>query len=178
MLDLAASDRSAEDAYGWIYRATGKWLTTPDRLRHTARQRSRLRWHKELLRVLDDAEDGVRSNLEHHYVRDVERPHGLPPAARQVRVLRDGRPRYLDNLYEKYLVCIELDGRAAHPAAERFRDLRRDNAGAVRGIITLRYGWADVTGSRAESLGRSPAVLALRGWDGAARRCGPSCGLR
>ena len=28
--------------------------------------------------------------------------------------------------------------------------------GCRRGIITLRYGWADVTGSRAESLGRSP----------------------
>ena len=176
VLDLAVSARSVEDACGWIYRATGKWLTTPDRLRYTARQRPRLRWHKELLSVLDDAEDGVRSNLEHHYVRGVERPHGLPPAARQVRVLRDGRPCYLDNLYEKYLVGIELDGRAAHPAGERFRDFRRDNMGAAVGIITLRYGWTDVTGSPCRVAGQVADVLAQRGWDGAAGAAGPRAG--
>ena len=178
VLDLAASARSAEDAFGWIYRATGKLLTTPDRLRQTLGQRARLRWHTELIRVLDDAEDGVRSNLEHHYVRDVERPHRLPPAARQVRVVRDGRACYLDNVYETYRVCVELDGRAAHPAGERFRDFRRDNAGAADGIITLRYGWADVTGSPCRAAGQVAAVLAQRGWEDVARRCGPSCGLR
>ena len=122
VLDLAASARSAEEAYGWIYRATGQRLTTPGRLQHAMRQRSRMRWHSELASALDDTGEGVRSNLERHYVRDVERPHRLPKAARQVRVTRHGRTYYLDNLYRACLVGVELDGRAAHPPEERWRD--------------------------------------------------------
>lgn len=178
VLDLAASARSVDEAYGWVYRAIGQWLTTPERLRQALTRRTRLRWHAELALALDDAAEGVRSNLEHHYVRDVERPHKLPHAARQVRIVHDGRPCYFDNLYEKYLVCVELDGRSAHPAGERFRDFRRDNAGAAAGIITLRYGWGDVTGSPCQVAGQVAAVLVQRGWDGAARRCGPTCGIR
>jgi hypothetical protein len=33
---------------------------------------------------------------------------------------------YLDNLYEEYEVCVELDGTAAHPADEQWLDKRRD----------------------------------------------------
>ena len=112
--------------------------------------------------------EGVHSNLEYRYVRDVERPHGLPRAARQVRVIRDGAPRYLDNLYEEGMVCVELDGRTAHPPGERFRDFRRDNAGAADGILTLRYGWSDVTSVPA----RSPR--SDRGWAAHPRPALPS----
>jgi hypothetical protein len=178
VLDLAESARTVDDAFGWLCRATGRWLTTTDRLRQAMRQRSKMRWRADLLGSLDMVDDGVRSNLEHRYVRDVERPHGLPRAVRQARVVRYGKTCYLDNLYEAYLLCIELDGLAAHPPGERWRDFRRDNAGAVDGIITLRYGWSDVTGAPCEVAGQVAAVLRQRGWTGATRRCGPTCRAR
>ena len=82
------------------------------------------------------------SLLEYRYVHRVERPHGLPAARRQVRIRQRTGNKYLDNLYEEYGVCSELDGTAAHPADEQWRDKRRDNANAVQGIVTLRFGLA------------------------------------
>ncbi len=70
---------------------------------------------------------------------------------------------------------VELDGVVAHPPGERWRDFRRDNAGVVDGIVTLRYGWADVTGRPCEVAGQVAAVLRGRGWAGSVRPCGPSC---
>ena len=177
VLDLAESSRTVDEGYGWMYRAAGKWLVTPEQLRRALVQRTRMRWRAELLGALDAADDGVRSNLEHRYVRAVERPHRLPKAKRQARVIRYGKPCYLDNLYEDYLVCVELDGLEAHPRDERWRDFRRDNAGAADGIVTLRYGWSDVTGSPCAVAGQVAAVLRQRGWKGPVRRCGPTCGL-
>lgn len=175
VLDLAESSRTIDEAYGWVYRAAGKWLITAAQLREAMSERSRMRWRAELLAVLNAVDGGVRSNLEHRYVRDVERPHGLPMAVRQARVIRYGKACYLDNLYETYLVCVELDGVEAHPRHERWRDFRRDNAGAADGIITLRYGWSDVTRSSCAVAGQVAAVLRQRGWGGTSHPCGPSC---
>lgn len=177
-LDLGQSARAVDEAFDWLCRAASSRLTTAERLRRAMRERSRMRWRAELLDALDAVDDGVRSNLEHRYVRDVERPHGLPRAARQVRVVRCGRTCYLDNLYEKHLVCVELDGRAAHPPGERWRDFRRDNAGIVDGIITLRFGWSEITRWPCGAAAQVAAVLRQRGWEGRVRTCGPACELR
>ena len=177
VLDLAATAGSIDEAFGWLFRATGQWLTDADRIRRAMVARQKMRWRAELAACLDDLDDGVRSNLEHRYVRDVERPHGLPRAVRQARVIRQGRVSYLDNLYDAYLVCVELDGRVAHPSGERWRDCRRDNAGAADGIITLRYGWADVTGQPCQVAAQIAGVLLQRGWQGPSQRCRPRCPL-
>jgi very-short-patch-repair endonuclease len=178
VLDLATEATGADEAIAWVFRATGRRLTTAERIRWTMAARGRMHWRPELAACLDDAAEGVSSNLEQRYVRVVERPHGLPRALRQVRIVRDGRVRYLDNLYRAQLVCVELDGRAAHPPGERWRDYRRDNAGATDGIITLRYGWSDVTGQPCQVADQVAAVLAQRGWPGRPRRCGKACPLR
>jgi very-short-patch-repair endonuclease len=115
--------------------------------------------------------------LEVRYVRDVERPHGLPRARRQVRVTRSSGHIYLDNLVKRYRICIELDGKAAHPVAERWRDIARDNVSAADGMITLRYGWSDVTQRPCQTAAQIAAVLGRRGWTGHATPCGPSCQL-
>jgi hypothetical protein len=175
VLDLATTASSADDAIAWVFRATGQRLTTADRLRQVMVARVRMPWRYELTACLDDAAAGVHSNLEHRYVLAVERPHGLPRAIRQARVVRGGRVAYLDNLYQDWLVGVELDGRAAHPIGERWRDYRRDNAGATDGIITLRYGWSDVTGQPCQVAAQVAAVLTQRGWPGRARRCGSAC---
>jgi very-short-patch-repair endonuclease len=177
VLDLATTAETPDDAFGWLFRATGQRLTTAERLRATLAARSKARWRTQLAGCLNDMADGVRSNLEARYVWAVERPHGLPRAERQARVVRDGQVRYLDNLYQDQLVGVELDGRAAHPVGERWRDYRRDNAGATDGIITLRYGWSDVTGEPCQVARQVAAVLTQRGWPGPARRCGSGCAL-
>lgn len=175
VLDLIATARTFDDAYGWISAAVGRRLTTPDRLGQALADRSRMRWRAWITAALQDAADGVHSPLERHYVHGVERAHGLPAACRQARRRHGSGTRYLDNLYEAYDVCVELDGTAAHPAEGRWRDTHRDNANLVQGARTLRYGWPDVTVHRCRTAAQVAAALRRYGWKGTIRPCGPAC---
>jgi very-short-patch-repair endonuclease len=177
VLDLVAAARTFDDAYGWISRAVGRRLTTPQALSKALAGRSRMRWRGWITAALQDAADGVHSPLERNYVHGVERAHGLPTARRQARRRLGSGMRYLDNLYEDYGVCVELDGLAAHPAESRWRDARRDNANEVLGTRTLRYGWPDATERRCATAAQIVAVLHRHGWKGTPRRCGPDCAV-
>jgi hypothetical protein len=175
VLDLTQAAVTFEAAFGWVTRAVGRRLTTPSRLRAAALCRSRLRWRAQLLAALGPDLDGVHSGLEYRYLRDVERAHGLPRAARQVRARRDARVEYRDALYQAFGVVVELDGQVAHPGDLRWRDIRRDNAALADGVITLRYGWTDVTERPCHVAAQVGEVLRRRGWTGSARPCGPGC---
>ena len=173
VLDLVGVAGTVDDAYGWVARAVGRRLTTEARLRDAMELRGRLRWRRELDQAL--AQDaGVHSVLEYRYLTDVERPHHLPHATRQARVRDDGRTEYRDVLYEAYQVAVELDGRAAHPADRRWPDIHRDNAAAATGVITLRYGWLEVTQHPCQVAAQVAKVLQRKGYAGA-RACGPDC---
>jgi hypothetical protein len=145
ILDLADVSESFDKAFGWLSVACGGRRVKPDQLRDAALARPRLRWRSAILGALDDVAQGVHSNLELKYLTDVERAHGLPTATRQAQQQRDARSAYLDNLYEEFGVCVELDGLAAHPAETRWDDIRRDNFFATRGIITLMGTWQATT---------------------------------
>jgi len=175
VLDLIAAARTFDDAYGWISAAVGRRLTTPELLGNALAARARMRWRGWVTAALQDAAGGAHSPLERRYVHGVERAHGLPPARRQARRRHGSGNRYLDNLYEAYGLCVELDGNSAHPAEGRWRDTRRDNANLVQGARTLRYGWPDVTEHRCRTAAEIAAVLRSQGWTGTLRRCGPSC---
>ena len=144
VLDLIQVAASFDDAYAWICRAIGRRRTTADRIAVAMAARKKMRWRREISLALGDVEGGVLSVLEYRYVHRVERPHGLPAARRQARIRQGTGNRYLDNLYEEYGVCVELDGTAAHPADEQWRDKRRDKANAVSGLVTLRLGLLDL----------------------------------
>lgn len=176
-LDLVSHSASLDEALSWLATACGRRLTTPESLRQAAAARGRLRWRQEVSAALDDIGQGTHSLLELRYVRDVERPHGLPAAQRQARRLANGRTAYLDNLYKAYRLGVELDGQASHPVAGRWSDIRRDNLSAVSGIVTLRYGWADVTTRPCSVAAEVAAALAARGWSGRPTPCGPRCAL-
>jgi len=179
VLDLIQVAPDFDDAYAWICRAIGRRRTTADRIRRAMDARKKMRWRRELAVAIGDADEGVLSVLEYRYVRRVERPHGLPAAQRQARVSQSTGNRYLDNLYEKYRVCVELDGTAAHPADEQWRDKRRDNANTVSGILTLRFGLLDLGDRRCETAGAVATLLRGRGWTGLPHPCGrPACGVR
>jgi very-short-patch-repair endonuclease len=178
VLDLAQTAKTIDDAFGWLCQACGLRLTTPELLLTALGKRRKVRWRGILLNALGDIGDGAHSVLEIRYVRDVERPHGLPRARRQARVTRSTGRIYLDNLVDRYRTCIELDGRAAHPVAGRWRDIARDNASAADGLTTLRYGWADVAQRPCETAAQIAAVLRLRGWAGWPMPCSRTCPVR
>ena len=175
VLDLIGAARTFDDAYGSIPAAVGRRLTTPDLLRKALAGRSRMRWRAWVTGAVQDAADGVHAPLERNYVHGVERVIGLPAARRQAKRRHGSGNRYLDNLYEEYGLCIELDGVAAHPAEGRWPDTRRDNANRVQGTDTLRYGWPDTTEHRCQTAAEIAAVLRRRGSTGTLRPCAPGC---
>jgi predicted transcriptional regulator of viral defense system len=176
VLDLIQVATTFDDAYAWICRAIGRRRTTAGRLRRAMDDRKKMRWRRELTAALADANDGALSILEYRYVRRVERPHGLPAAIRQAGIRQGTGNRYLDNLYKEYGVCVELDGTAAHPEDEQWRDKRRDNANLSSGIVTLRFGFPELGDHRCESAAYVATVLGRRGWTGTAHPCHrPAC---
>ncbi len=177
VLDLAGAASRLDDALGWVFRGCGSRRTTPERLAAALAQRARMRWRTELSAAFGLAAGGVHSLLEFRYVNRVERPHGLPAPGRQYAVVRGAQRQYQDANYQRYELVVELDGLAAHPAESRWRDVRRDNANTAAGQRTLRYGWADVTERPCFVAAQVADALAVRGWTGTLRRCGPSCGL-
>jgi predicted transcriptional regulator of viral defense system len=175
VLDLAQAATSFDDVISLLARACQRRLTTPFLIGETLGQRAKMRWRAEIELALRDVARGVHSPLEHRYVRDVERAHGLPTADRQAQAEQHGRLIYRDARYREYGVTVELDGRASHPDEQRWQDKHRDNAAAAAGIVTLRYGWADVTERSCETAREVASVLGSRGWPGRLRRCGPGC---
>jgi hypothetical protein len=167
VIDLWQTARSLDTAVGWLTSAIGRRLTTQRKLRETMAARGRVRWRSQLTELLSPDAAGIHSVLEYRYVRDVERPHGLAGADRQVCVRRNGRNTYRDMLYEKYQTVVELDGRVAHPGDSRWNDIRRDNAAITDGLSTLRYGWRDVTLTACMAAAEVAAVLTDRGYAGA-----------
>jgi hypothetical protein len=174
VLDLAASEVKLDDAYGWITRAVGRRLTTQARLCEAMELRARMRWRRELGEALGPDAGGVHSLLELRYLRGVERPHRLPRGIRQARVRTGGHTGYRDVLYAAYSVAVELDGQAAHQGDRRWLDVYRDNAAAARGVITLRYGWLDVSRHPCVVAAQVAEVLRLRGCSGY-RGCSAGC---
>jgi hypothetical protein len=174
VLDLIQVASSFDDAYAWICRAIGRRRTTADRIAVAMAARKKMRWRREIAIALGDAEGGILSVLERRYVCRVERPHGLPAARRQARIRQGTGNRYLDNLYE-FGVCVELDGTAAHPADEQWRDKRRDNLNTVGGLVTLRFGLLDLGEHRSQTAAALAKLLRDRGWTGSPRACDQQC---
>jgi len=175
VIDLTQAAPAFDAAFGVLCQACGSRLTTAARLRASLDGRRKVRWRSELHDALRDIADGTHSMLEVRYVKDVERPHALPRARRQAALTRQERRIYLDNLMEQFGVCVELDGRAAHPSAQRWRDIRRDNALASDGIVTLRYSWPDVAHRPCEVAAQIAAVLRQQGWTGTPAPCRSGC---
>lgn len=175
VLDLIEGTDALADRYDLICRAIGGRLTTAPRLRRALAKRRRFRDRRGVESALGDAGQGALSNLERWYLRGVERRHNFPVAARQARMRGRGGSIYLDNLYEEYLVCVELDGAAAHPAGEQWGDKRRDRRNlATEKIVTMRFGYADLCTQEARCRTAGEVVGVLRD---SGPRVGVGCGL-
>ena len=145
VLDLIEAAASFDEAYDWICRAVGRGARLPNGSASAMDVRPKMRWRRDIELALGDAGEGGLSLLELRYVRGVERPHGLPTAKRQARISQEDGSRYLDNFYEGYRACVEIDGTAAHPEDEQWRDKDRDRWNAVHEKIeTIRIGFLDL----------------------------------
>ncbi len=115
LADLCACD--PESAVALAARAVQLRVATAADLAAELRRRRAHRCRDVLRTALGDIGDGVESVAEHHYVRNVERAHGLPRFERQV---------------------LAALGRRADPARLRVRDVRGDRRdrrpGMARGL--------------------------------------------
>jgi len=176
VLDLTQSAASFDDVCGWVTRAFARDLTDEGRLRAAMRQRPKLRWRADLYELIAAAASGDHSVLEYRYDRDVERAHGLPEPIRQAPFTgSDGRTGRRDRVYKQYGVVVELDGRLGHGPEDQWRDKDRDNAAALDGYQSLRYGWARISRHPCATALQVAGVLRAHGWDGWPRPCSPGC---
>jgi len=175
---LAASHATSRDlAVATIADACQSRRTTPARLLRlldTMPQNLRLRGF--LREILADVATGAYSFLEVHYLRDVERPHGLPTGTRQRHISVGRRPYFRDVEYLGLGVVAELDGRLGHEdIISRADDMDRDTDAAAAGVCTARIGYLQVMSRRCATARRVADLLRLGGWTGHLRRCGPGC---
>jgi hypothetical protein len=180
VLDLIGCARSFDEAYAWICRAIGRRRTTATRMQLALAARPRIQRRLDVELALGYAKGGAGSVLELRYVQGVERVHSLPAATRQARVRQAGGNRYLDNLYPEYRACVEIDGAAAHPADEQWRDKNRDRWNAVHeGIDTIRIGVPDLISKERQCRTAADVAkwLSARG-PRVGRPCGPDCPVR
>jgi hypothetical protein len=178
LLDAVDRCASPDRVVGLVLAAGQRQLTSPPRIQRASAGQARLRWRALVSDLCEELQDGVHSPLERHYVRRVERPHGLPRGERNLReAAPSGAAWYRDVRYRKQRLGVELDGRGAHPIEAAFRDRLRDNQAARLGDTTLRYGWREVVASPCEVAAEVAHVLALGGWTGQPRPCMPSCPL-
>jgi hypothetical protein len=176
VLDLTQSAATFDDVCGWVTRAFARDLTDEMRLQTAMSARTKLRWRSDLHELIVAAAGGDHSVLEFRYHRDVELAHGLPEPARQVPFAGPGGRRgRRDRVYEAYDVVVELDGRLAHRAEDKWRDKARDNAAAADGQQSLRYGWEQVRWKACATAAAVARVLRRHGWDGWPRPCSPGC---
>ena len=175
VLDLTQVARTFDQVCGWITRACARGRTTEDKLRAALTRRKKVAFRAEIDECLAAAGIGVHSVLEYHYLVDVERAHGLPAGARQVRVTVDGKSAYRDVYYAEYRAVVELDGREAHPQEQRGKDNHRDVVASAQGIQTSRYDWSDISLHACETAVLQAQVLRERGWQGMPGPCGQGC---
>lgn len=151
--------------------------TTVERLRDELDSRARFRGRDLVAALLDEAGGGVQSVLEHRYLRDVERAHGLPRADRQVRADIPGHAIYRDAVYLGGRLVVELDGRHGHETSrDRWADAGRDLHILAAGGCTLRITYGQVL-EPCRTAALVARVLTELGWVGRPSPCGARCAV-
>lgn len=176
VLDLASRIDEEQSVIALVARVCQHRAPVIAQLEHALNDRRRIRHRKLIVAVLRELRGGASTPLEIPGVRLILRAHGLPIGRGQVREIQHGSVVFRDRVIDPYGVVIEFDGRLGHAdPMGRFRDLRRDNAVAVSGRVSLRFGWTDVHREPCAAARQVAFVLAARGWTGVPKACGPDC---
>jgi len=159
VIDLAVAAPDELAAVAVLADACGARRTTARRLLDVLGARQRVARRRFLVDVLNDVAAGTCSVLEHGYLAQVERPHGLPIGQRQSERMVHGGRTLQDVEYAAVGLVVELDGRLDHSSVtDRDRDLERDlDRAAESDVRTVRLGYGQVfrtgAGQPARSLG-------------------------
>ena len=113
-LDLVIATPSKLDQVQLLADACQSRRTSPPRLLTALAGRSRVPDRRWIDAVLHDIAAGSASVLEHGYLTEVERAHGLPHGRRQSPDESGGGRIHRDVLYEAFNQYVELDGRLFH----------------------------------------------------------------
>jgi hypothetical protein len=173
VLEVASQAGSDVAAFAVLADGCRTRHTTASRLADTLAARPRVRRRAWLTGVLADLSAGSTSVLEHSYVTRVQRAHGLPRAAQQVRSTSSVGVVYRDVEYIGVLV-VELDGRLVHnTAARRDADFERDLDSALDGRATVRLSWGQVIDRPCTTASKISQLLQRHGWSGRPIRAPP-----
>lgn len=129
-----------------VYGACAGGRIDPGEVRLLVERLPRVPARRELERLLDHAADGVESFLEEKGASKVLTGAAFERLVRQHR-LRVGRTTFRVDAYDPMTrTALEFDGAAWHSKPDdRERDLRRDALLSTMGVMTLRFGYRDVT---------------------------------
>ena len=163
----AARGLRPEELLGLIADATFSRRTTPERIRHELKNFPRATNRTLIRELVGDVKSGIMSILESRYAYDVEQAHGLPRGQRQRRTA-PGHPS--DVVYGEGLI-IELDGKLGHTGRDVARDRKLDRQNLLSGMVTLRYGFAEITYQPCLVAAEVAEMLIRLGWGGDLRRC-------
>jgi hypothetical protein len=93
-----------------------------------------------MTQAIDDISGGSHALSELDFLNYVVRPFGLPMPDRQVpRADSNGRRRWLDAVWEKARLIVEVDGAGHADILQYWADMDRDNQFKLQGYNTLRY---------------------------------------
>jgi hypothetical protein len=165
-LDLVAEARDVKTVAHWVTSAVQDRRTTPEQLRRAAGRRRALANRRELSVLIDDRSRGSQ-RVEVDYLRNVERRHALPVGRRQIA---SGAPRSTSTTTTMRRWSSSTAG-AGTPVRAASATCSATTPPLVRGLLTLRYGYADVHDRACEVALEVGTILGSRGWPGTVGRC-------
>jgi hypothetical protein len=142
--------RSFVDAAAWRYSDRGarailaagvqQGLVLPEHLTAELDRNGRVHRRKLMRETIGDIAGGSTAVSELDFLMHVIRPHCLPEPDRQAeRSDASGRRRWLDAVWEKARLIVEIDGAGHADILRYWNDMDRDNQFTPQGYHTLRY---------------------------------------
>jgi len=159
----AASDNEARTA---IVIAVQQGLIAEHDMTTVLQRLPRVRRSQLIRNTVADAFGGARSLAELEFLA-LSRRAGFPEPKLQVeRRDASGRRRFVDALYEKYGVLVEIDGVQHLDARQAWADMKRQNDLWVSGLRVLRFPSFLVRERPQEVIEQVRCALIAGGWEG------------
>ena len=177
VLDLVVAAPTADEAMQRAHQFSLDAGVHPLALERAAELRRPTRYRRVVADAVALLRDGVLSALEHRYLVDVERAHGLPEGVRQRPVPVDGVLRYEDIVYDLPggSAIVRLDGFSYHrDKLTALVDRRRTVAAVLARTPAVPFGWDEVTRLPCRTAREVEAILTALGWEGGLVPC-PRC---
>jgi hypothetical protein len=140
LVDAAAWMRTDRGAQAVLTAGVQQALTRVTDLAAEVDRNVKLHRHKVIKEALGDIAGGAQALSEIDFTRLVVRQFNLPEPDRQVprRDLR-GKRRWLDVVWEKARLIVEIDGAGHADALQRWDDMDRDNSFQLEHYRVLRF---------------------------------------